>query len=866
MVAGVRVSLELMPAPRDLPIYALESDIVGRLRETDRLILQAPTGSGKSTQVPQMLLAAGLLGEGRKAVILQPRRLAARMLASRVARERNAKLGGEVGYTIRFDNQSSRETRLHFVTEGVLLRWMLSHPDLPEIGAILFDEFHERHLYGDITLARALQLQETKRPDLKLVVMSATLETSLLGDYLGPKAATLTSTGRTFPVDIDYLPARLADKKPVWELAADELERLTPEFPTGDALIFMPGAFEISRTIQEIRNRSRLDRNWTPRPLHGELPIGDQDAALAPVEGGKRKVVVSTNVAETSLTIDGVRLVIDSGLARVAKYDPYRGINTLLIEKISRASADQRAGRAGRTAPGFAVRLWTQEDHVHRAPQELPEVKRLDLAEVILTLKAGGVDDIHGFRWLEAPERRSLDRAERLLESLGAIEHGANGAITALGRRMLAFPVHPRYSRMLLAAQERQCVGAIARLAALTQGRGLFVRPVDKFTDELREDILGREHESDFFLQMRALRYAEQSNFDPGRLRKLGIHGITARAASELGGQFLRIAKDEGLDVEAGSPPPSDQIRRCILAGFSDQVARRLDGGTLRCALVGARRGVLARESAVHEASLLVIGEVREIEGRDAEVNTLLSLATAIEEDWLRELFPLDFRDETETYYDEQQRRVFVRRRRFFRDLALAEKLGEDPPREDAAKLLAAEVHAGRLKLESFDDAVEQWIFRLHSLRQWMPELELPALGPDDRLALLEQLCLGAFTYNQIKERPVGKTFKGWLSSQQQSWLDEYAPEKLALPGGRNRKLRYDETGAPPVIAARIQDLYGVEGGLFVASRRVPVTIEVLAPNMRPIQVTRDLANFWRESYPKIKQELQRRYPKHEWR
>lgn len=855
-----------MPAPRDLPIYSLEPEVVGCLRATNRLILQAPTGSGKSTQVPQMLLEAGLLGGQRKAVVLQPRRLATRMLASRVARERNAKLGGEVGYTIRFDNQSSRETRLQFVTEGVLLRWMLSNPDLPEVGAILFDEFHERHLYGDITLARALQLQETKRPDLKLIVMSATLETSLLADYLGPTCATLTSTGRTYPVDIDYLPAKRAEKKPVWELAADELERLTPDFPTGDALIFMPGAFEISRTIQEIRNRSRLDRNWTPRPLHGELPVNEQDAALSPVEGGKRKVVVSTNVAEASLTIDGVRLVIDSGLARIAKFDPYRGINTLLIEKISRASADQRAGRAGRTAPGFAQRLWTQEDHLHRAKQELPEVKRLELAEVVLTLKAGGVNDIHGFRWLEAPERRSLERAERLLESLGAIEHGSHGPITELGRRMLVFPVHPRYARMLLAAQERDCVGAIARLAALTQGRGLFVRPIDKFTEELREDILGRERESDFFLQMRALRYAEQSNFDPGRLRKLGIHGITARAASELGGQFLRIAKDEGLDVEGKGAPPGDQIRRCILAGFADQVAKRLDGGTLRCALVGGRRGVLARESAVHDAPLVVVVEVREVEGRDTEVNTLLNLVTAIDEAWLHEMFPEDLREDEEIFYDETLRRVFVRRRRYFRDLALAEKLGEDPPREPSAKLLAAEVHAGRLKLDHLDDAVDQWVARLNSLRTWMPELELPALDADDRLALLEQLCLGAFTYNQIKDRPVWKTFKSWLSAPQQAWVDEYAPERLELPGGRNRKLRYDESGVPPVIAARIQDLYGVEGGLFVASRRVPVTIEVLAPNMRPIQVTKDLANFWKESYPKIKQELQRKYPRHEWK
>ncbi len=852
----------------DLPIYALEPELVARLRETNRLVLQAPTGSGKSTQVPQMLLAHDFVPAGRRVVILQPRRLATRMLAARVAHERGVRLGGEVGYTIRFDNQTSRETRLQFVTEGILLRQILGDPGLRNIGAILFDEFHERHLYGDITLARSLAIQESSRPDLKLIVMSATLETGLLERYLGPTCATLTSTGRTYPVEIDHVPTKVAQAgKPVWEMAADELERLAPELPAGDALIFMPGAYEISRTIQEVRNRRALDRVWIPRALHGELPAAEQDAALAPLaEVGRRKVVVATNVAETSLTIDGVRIVIDSGLARIAKFDPYRGINTLLIEKISRASADQRAGRAGRTAPGFCARLWTQDDHFARAGQELPEVKRLDLAEVVLTLKASGIADVHGFRWLEPPERRSLERAERLLENLGAIERGEAGAITELGRRMLAFPVHPRYARMFLAAQERNCVPAIARLAALTQGRGLFVRPSDKMTESRRDDLLGREHESDFFLLQRALRYAEKSNFDPSRLRQLGIHGISARAASDLAAQFLRIAEGEGLPTQRDTAPDSADVRRCILAGFADQVAKRVDGGTLRCALVGGRRGVLARESQVDEAPLLVVGEVREVEGRDAELNTLLSLATAIEESWLQEMFPRDLRDEDETIYDAPQRRVFVRRRRYFRDLPLTEKLAENPPREAAAALLAAEIHAGRLRLDHLDEAVEGWVARLNSLCQWMPELELPPLLEEDRLPLLEQLCLGAFTYNQVKDKPVAGVFKSWLSARQQGWVEEYAPDRLELPGGRARKLRYSGTAEPPVLSARIQDLYGVEGGLFVAARRVPVTIEVLAPNQRPVQVTKDLATFWRESYPKLKLELQRRYPKHEWR
>src|SRR5205085_1971104 len=419
--------------PRDLPIYELEKSILAELKSRSRIIIQAPTGSGKSTQIPQILLDHGLRGDGQ-VVILQPRRLAARLLAARVASERNGRLGDEVGYQIRFENVTSPRTRIRFVTEGILLRQLIQDPELRGISAILFDEFHERHLYGDIILARALQLQTTSRPDLKLAVMSATLDAGLLEKYLAP-CSILTSAGRAFPVDIEYLPKPAGgDDYPVWDLVADELERLAPQTER-DVLVFMPGKYEIGRTISSIR-ASRVGNQFVALPLHGELPPAEQDAALAQYE--KRRTIVATNVAETSLTIDGVQVVIDSGLARIARFDPRRGINTLLVEKISRASADQRAGRAGRTAPGRCLRLWTEREHLDRGPQELPEVKRLDLAEVVLTLTASGVDDIAAFRWLEPPEPQALARAEQLLADLGAI---SAGGITRLGRRMLAFPL-----------------------------------------------------------------------------------------------------------------------------------------------------------------------------------------------------------------------------------------------------------------------------------------------------------------------------------------------------------------------------------------------------------------------------------------
>ncbi len=415
-----------------LPIYEIEEAIVAGARDQRRLIVSAPTGSGKSTQVPQMLLDHGLLGTGQ-IVVLQPRRLATRLLAARVAAERKVELGREVGYQIRFENVTSPETRIRFVTEGVLLRQIVQNPKLPGVSAIIFDEFHERHLYGDITLARALDLQETERPDLKLLVMSATLDAARLEAYLRP-CRVLESLGRTFPVQIDYASSpAYVDKRPVWDQAADAFSDFVRAGTEGDVLVFMPGGFEISQTLEAIGQREE-SRGFILLPLHGELAAPDQDAAVARYD--RRKVMVATNVAETSLTIDGIRCVIDSGLARIPRYDPYRGINTLLIEKISQAAADQRAGRAGRTAPGVCLRLWSREEHDHRLPQELPEVKRLDLAEVVLTLKAAGVEDLRKFRWLDPPEEQALAHAEELLADLGALDARSPGhPITPLGRR-----------------------------------------------------------------------------------------------------------------------------------------------------------------------------------------------------------------------------------------------------------------------------------------------------------------------------------------------------------------------------------------------------------------------------------------------
>jgi ATP-dependent helicase HrpB len=835
-----------------LPIYDLDEEIITALSQSGRLILQAPTGSGKSTQVPQILLDGGALGSGR-CVILQPRRLATRMLAKRVAEERGVQLGSEVGYQIRLDNVSSQDTRILFVTEGILLRQMLASPRLEGTSTLIFDEFHERHLYSDISLVRALDLQDSHRPDLKIIVMSATLEGAKLEGQLFP-CETLSSTGRTFPVEIEYLSHAPRDEPP-WELAAEAVvENLRRA--EGDILVFMPGAYEIQRTIRELNQCA--PSGYVILPLHGELPAAEQDKAVARTT--KRKIIVSTNVAETSLTIDGITMVVDAGLARVARYDSHRGINTLLIEKISRASADQRAGRAGRTAPGLCIRLWTERDYSLRAAADIPEVKRLDLAETILNLEAAGVR-LESFRWIDKPDEKSIARAERLLGDLGAMD-SRSGEITPTGRRMLSFPIHPRYARMFLAAKEFGCVRAAALIAALTQSRNLLLR-AERHVEDERAEIFG-EGISDFLVLIRAFFYAKRHEFRIDALRPLAVHAEAARQVNRLFEQFLEIARAEGLDTDVDAAK-DDAIARCILAGFADQVARRRSGGTLACDIVHGRRGQLSRSSIAQNSPLLVAAEITEIEGRGGDAQVVLSLATQIEEAWLREMFPDDFEERKAHCFDKSQNRVVIRTEKIFRDLVIDSQDRDAEPSAQASASLARAVTDGVLTLNQWNDAVEQWIARVNFVARALPEHHIPPIGSAEREYIIHLACEGATSYREIKDRPILNLARSLLTAAQQQVVEQHAPERLELPSGRRAKITYT-VNSSPVLSARIQDLYGVNDELKIAGGRIPLIIHVLAPNHRPVQVTNSLKTFWVESYPKIKQQLQRQYPKHEWR
>lgn len=849
--------------PKQLPIYELRTDLAHALSRDNRLIIEAPTGSGKSTQVPQIVLDCGEAGPG-EVVVLQPRRLAARLLARRVAFERGEPLGGEVGYQVRMESAVSAKTQIRYVTEGILLRQFLSDPDLRGISTIIFDEFHERHIYGDITLARAVRLQRT-RPDLKIIVMSATLDAGPLRNYLAP-CRELKSAGRIFPVDIDYAPKRIDFRHhPVWEAAADAFERAIESGAEGDVLVFMPGGYEISRTVEAIRGR-KCARAFAVLPLHGELSAREQDAAVG--ECDQRKVVVATNVAETSITIDGVGIVIDSGLARIARYDPNRGIDTLLVERISRASADQRAGRAGRTAPGICLRLWTEQEHAARPPQELPEILRHDLAEVVLTLKAGGIDDIEntveddtGFRWLEPPDPKSLARTLTLLTDLGAIDH--DGQLTDIGRKMTSFPMHPRYARMLLAGEQYGCVRQACLIAALTQGRSILQRNKGKQTRGNRDDVLGEDDVSDFKRLMRAWLFADKNNYQAEACRRLGVHGGAARQVKPLYERFLKIAELERLKINTRAPHDED-LQKCILLAFSDHVAKRRDAGTLHCEVVHGRSGDLDRDSVVRDSALVVAAEIREIEG-SRDLNVRLNLCTAISEVWLDELFPEDMEEKTEAVFDPVLKRVVSKQWKSFRGLELHARMIQEVDPQRAAEIIAEEVLAGRLELYKWDAQVEHWIARVNCLAIGCPDYGIPQIDEEARRAMVQEICLGAVCKRDLKNRPVWKVVKSWLSAAQLDIVEKQAPERVKLPSGVSAKVRY-EHGQPPVIAATIQKLYGLEKTPAIGFGQIPVVVEALAPNQRPQQKTQDMESFWANAYPILKKELKGRYPKHEWR
>ena len=823
-----------MPQLSPLPIDAVLGDVVAALLASPALVLVAPPGAGKTTRVPPALADSGLAESGR-ILVLQPRRVAARATAARIASERGWRLGDEVGYQVRFESRVGVRTKIAIITEGILLRRLLDDPFLQGISAVVFDEFHERSLASDLALAMVRQIQQTVRPELRIVVMSATLAAGPVAAYLGG-CPIVESQGRVFPVEVRYLPH--LSKQPMVDLAVEGVSCVVDQ-TAGDLLVFLPGVGEIRRCADRLAGIA--DRhNLRLMQLYGDLPAEQQDAVLQPAE--RRKLILATNVAETSLTIDGVTGVVDSGMARQLRYDERTGLNHLELTPISQAAAAQRTGRAGRTAPGVCLRLWPEATHRSRPEFELPEIARVDLAGAVLQVLCWIEPDVASFGWFEPPPPGALDRARRLLELIGA---ATDASITDLGRRIAALPVHPRVGRLLLEGERRGVPGEAALAAALLSERDPFLRQPGQrrsASTKSRSDVLDRVHALQQFDEHGA------ANSELGELNRGAAKNILRTRD-----QLLRML-DRGDRADSGD---EEAFLRSLLAAYPDRLARRREMGSRRGLMVGGRGVRLADEVAIADEELFLC-----IDADSSGSEALVRQASAVEREWL----PADrVKTETIVEFDEASERVTARKRTSFEGLLLEESQAALPKDEETAHALA-DAAAARLEraLPPIDDDALRLHVRVQCLAEWMPDLELPPLDDEALRSLLPQLASGRRSLAELRSAPWLHALKSLFNWQQLQAIEREAPERIEVPSGSHIAVQY-EVGKPPILAVRIQEVFGLHETPRVAGGRVPVLMHLLAPNMRVTQVTGDLASFWANTYAMVRKDLRARYPKHAW-
>jgi ATP-dependent helicase HrpB len=780
-----------------LPIDPCVPAIADHLRGGNTLIVEAAPGAGKTTRVPPALLPL----DNREVLVLEPRRLAARLAARFVASEMGEAVGGTVGYQVRFEDVSGPRTRLRFLTEGVLVRRLLTDPLLERAWCVVLDEFHERHLEGDLALALLRRLQRTSRPDLRLVAMSATLDAAPLAAYLGG-ARVIRSEGRQYPLEIEYTPHSAA---PLEEQVAGALERLAAHGLSGHVLAFLPGAAEIRRAHTACAALARRN-NWSVLPLHGDQSPEEQDRAVAPSD--RPKIILSTNVAESSITIDGVSAVIDSGVARSASHSPWSGLPVLQVARVSQASANQRAGRAGRTGPGRAIRLYPLEDFVRRPAHDPPEIARADLAPAALLVGALGAGRLTAIEWLDAPPAAAVEHADDLLRQLGA--HGTTA------REMARYPLHPRLARLIVEARRRGVAeDGCAAAALLSAGERLPAHP-DHTT---RSDLLA----------------LLEGQWEPR----------TAQVVKQVR-RMVNPPRQKARDENA--------LLISVLAAFPDRVARRRQGGELLLAAGGSAQ--LAASSTVQSAEFLVAVEA---EDRRDQKLPLVRIASGIEPEWLIDLFPDRVKERADVAWNRSAERVESVSAILFDQIAIQESRGAADP-EAAAELLA-------------EKAIEAGIERFADIAEWEQRLRFAqrygiAAPPD---LVREALRTLGYGHKSFAELEAASRNGGLLREMERQMppaarraLDEIAPTRVRLAGGREVKVHYDPD-TPPWIQSRLQDFFGMHQAPLIAKGMIPVVVRLLAPNQRPVQMTTDLTGFWERLYPQVRRELMRKYPKHKW-
>jgi ATP-dependent helicase HrpB len=833
-----------------LPIDALLPTLTATAHQHSAVVLTAPPGAGKTTRVPPAILPI-LPKDNPHLIMLQPRRVAARAAAWRIADENHWQLGHEVGYHIRFEKRYTPATRIRILTEAILTRMLLADPALAGagrdggIGCVILDEFHERNLHSDLALAFLREVQQTIRPDLKIIVMSATLDAQPVAAYLGD-CPILHGEGRTHPIAIAYRPPH--DRPLEKQVAAAVEEALANE---GDVLVFLPGMREIERVAHAMA--SREDRAILP--LHGSLPAEDQERALRPDPKGRRKVILATNIAETSLTIDGVRSVIDSGLARIASFDPDRGMDRLDLEPISQASATQRAGRAGRQAPGRVYRLWPETQQKHLPDFTPPEIRRVDLAATVLAVHAWGAPDPRQFAWFAPPPEEMLIAAEDLLALLGALH---DHHLTPLGRQLLAIPAHPRIARLLTAAIGTPFLDDALTLAAIL---------ADDSRTATRADPLTQLHRP-------------PSHLAPIRGQ---FTALTRQLASSIEDHTSKTARPGAPAVEN----PGD----LLLLAYPDRVARRRGAdphAALMVGNIGLRLAPEALTPAVVRAPLFLALDAHH-DPRNRHAEATVHTATPIALATLERLFPTAFRAATAMEFDASTQKVAAFNRRYFRDLLLEEDPHGTVDPQRAGPILAAALAPRAAELFSSNAQAHRLLARTALLRHHMPGHPWPPFDAPHLVQLLTQACLGKRSTAEIKDSSaLADALRSALPYPLDRLLDQHAPETLEVPSGSHIKLQYSlppiienhqsktaPPGAravenpppppPPILAVRLQELFGLTDTPRLAAGRVPVLLHLLSPGFKPMQITSDLRSFWSTAYFQVRKDLRVRYPKHKW-
>ena len=814
-----------------LPIHAVLPALRTALHDGRRVVLEAPPGAGKSTVVPLQLLGEPW-AQGKRILLLEPRRLAARAVATRMARSLGESPGATVGWRMRLDTRVGPATRLEVVTEGVLTRMLQHDPALEGVAAVLFDEFHERSLAADLGLALCLQAQQTLVPDLRLLVMSATLDGAALSRLLGD-APVVRTEGRLFPVDLRYtgrglppLPEPGVSLARQWEPAAAVLRRVLGE-TDGDVLVFLPGVGEI-RVLRSLLENSGAVDGCVMHELQGELSLDAQEAALAPPPPGLRKLVLSTNVAETSVTIEGVRVVVDSGLVRRSVFDPGSGMSRLVTERVSRASATQRAGRAGRVAAGVAYRLWGEGSQSTLAAQTPPEILTADLAPLALELALWGAREADELAWLDPPPQAALQQARELLQRLQVLDD--QWRITAHGRAVAALGVHPRLAHMLLRAREYGQGGLAARLAALLSER----------------DLLRSSRDPDLRTRLELLRHGGAA-VDRGGLERI------RRQAAQLA---PRQAPDASDDNDAGA----------VLAwAFPDRIAQRrgaIDGPSSgRYLLSNGRGAVLDQVSTLGTAAWLVAVDLDDAEASAARIR----LAAPVDPAVLQQRLADQLQQVLHAGFDDREQAVVARRQLRLGAVVLAEQAVALEPAQVRAAMVSA-VQARGLAALPWDEAARSLLARLRFARP--PEGDWPSMDDADLLATLDDWLgsqlEGLTRLSQLSRLRLADALLGRLEYRQQQQLEQRAPTHLVVPTGTRVRIDYEDESAP-CIEVRLQEVFGLADTPRIAGGRVVVTLKLLSPARRPVQITRDLGGFWRGSYAEVRKDLRGRYPRHHW-